>query len=68
MKQIPITPEISHCWCGMPAKVIDWNDNFMYQVMCDANHTMTRQCGSAHRAICKWNNAIKYRTTFGIKS
>jgi hypothetical protein len=26
-------------------------------LMCNNNHTSTRECGSRHRAICKWNNA-----------
>lgn len=25
--------------------------------MCDKNHTSTRECGTIHRAICRWNNA-----------
>lgn len=61
MKQIPKTPAILNCWCGAPARVIDWNDAFMYQVMCDVNHTLTKECASAHRAICRWNNRVTHR-------
>ena len=59
MKQTPITPAILNCWCGAKAIVIDWNDSFFWQVMCDNNHTMTKECGTSHRAICRWNNHIK---------
>ncbi len=59
MKQKVITPDIKPCpVCGSRAVALSWNFNFNYQVMCDKNHTLTKECGSRHRAICKWNNAV----------
>ena len=57
MTQKVVTPPIKACArCGAQARVIGWNFDFMYRVMCDNNHTSTKECGSAHRAICLWNN------------
>ena len=54
-----ITPYTSKCHCGLPAHAIDWDFNDKWAVMCDNNHTMTKPCGTKHRAICLWNNRIK---------
>lgn len=55
-----ITPPVANCEvCGVKAMCLDWNYNFRYRVMCDNNHVATKECGSAHRAICRWNNAQK---------
>lgn len=52
-----VTPKIKECpICGAEAKALSWNFDFNYQVMCDNNHTLTKECGSRHRAVCKWNN------------
>ena len=59
MKQKIITPPISQCHCGANAHPIDWDYNGLWVVMCDKNHTMTKPCGTQHRAICRWNNRIK---------
>jgi len=58
MKQKVITPPISTCFCGSKAKVVDWNWNERYLVMCDNNHTLSKECGSHHKAICLWNNRV----------
>lgn len=58
MKQTPVTPQISDCFCGSKAKAIDWDFKDMWQVMCDKNHTLTKECGTRHRATCLWNNRI----------
>lgn len=50
-EQIPITPPTRNCWCGAKAHVIDWDYKMMYRVMCDNNHTLTKECGTKHRAI-----------------
>lgn len=55
-KQRVFTPKIMNCWCGQSARCDDWNEDWTYYVMCNANHTITKPCGSAHRAICLWNN------------
>jgi len=60
MKQKLITPEILPCAiCGSAAKVIDWNYNMQYRVICNNNHTVTGSFITRHRAICKWNNIHK---------
>ncbi len=52
------TPPIADCAiCGAKAMCIDWHFRGMWRVMCDNNHTATRECGTTHRAICRWNNA-----------
>ena len=57
-----ITPPISNCVrCGAPARCIDWDFRDQWRVMCDNNHTDTRECGTWHRAICRWNNRQKQR-------
>lgn len=55
------TPEIEKCWCGAPARPIDWDFKMRYQVMCDNNHTLSKECNTKHRAICKWNNRVKIK-------
>ena len=56
--QRPITPPIALCAkCGAKAECLDWDFNDRWQVICDNNHTSTKECGSRHRAICRWNNA-----------
>ena len=58
MKQKVITPEIANCArCGAKAVVLDWDFRNKWRVYCDNTHTSTKQCGTAHRAICRWNNA-----------
>lgn len=61
MTQKVHTPAIIKCHCGADAKCIDWDFNQRYQVLCDNNHSAlgTGRCNTAHRAICRWNNAIK---------
>ena len=55
MNQKIITPPILNCArYGATAKALSWN--FNYKVYCDNNHTSTQECGSRHRAICRWNN------------
>jgi len=62
MSQIVKTPKILPCQrCGANAQVIDWEFRNLWRVMCDANHTDTKECGSQHRAICRWNNRQKKR-------
>ena len=61
MAQKIITPEIAECYCGAKAMAIDWNYNDMWVVMCDNNHTLSKKCGTKHRAICKWNNRVALR-------
>lgn len=57
MSQKIITPSISNCAiCGAVAKVLSWDFDFNYKVICDNNHTSPQECGSRHRAICRWNN------------
>lgn len=57
-KQVATTPAIAKCArCGANATCIDWNYRDLWCVMCDKNHTSTRECGTIHRAICRWNNA-----------
>lgn len=52
------TPPISDCWCGAKAKLIDWDFRDQWRVMCDKNHTLTKECGTTHRATCLWNNRV----------
>lgn len=57
MPQIVKTPAILNCTkCGAKAVCIDWDFQDRWRVMCDNNHTETKECGSRHRAICRWNN------------
>ena len=57
MKQPIKTPPIAPCArCGADAKCIDWDFRDRWRVMCDNNHTSTKECGTRHRAICRWNN------------
>ena len=57
MDQKIVTPEIAKCAkCGANAKCLDWDFNDQWKVYCDNNHTATRECGTRHRAICRWNN------------
>lgn len=58
-KQKLITPSINKCWCGEEADCIDWDDKFMYRVICKKNHSLTKECGTRHRAIVLWNNRVK---------
>ena len=57
MKQPIFTPKVSDCAiCSGKAKVLSWDFNEMYRVMCDKNHTTWDEYLGSHRAICKWNN------------
>ena len=69
MSQKLITPEISECpRCGSSnTKCISENFNEQYHVECySCNQTLTRECGSRHRAICKWNNRVNQLTQEGV--
>jgi len=59
--QTPITPPVSDCYCGKKAIAIDWEFRDRWQVICDSNHTLTKECGSRHRAVCRWNNRVSER-------
>ena len=60
MSQTVKTPAIKACSiCGASAKVVDWDFRMQYRVICDNNHTATKECGTPHRAICRWNNKQK---------
>lgn len=62
MKQKVITPPIEDCFCGAKAKPIeDWDFRNQYRIICDNNHTLTKDCKSIHRAICLWNNRVKVK-------
>ena len=67
MKQRVITPQISKCWCGADVGVLDWDHRMMYRAWCDNGHTLTNECGSQHRAICKWNNRIAALTASDVE-
>lgn len=57
-----ITPPISKCYCGEEAKIQTWESyDIIYQVVCNNRHTLTKYCGSAHRAICRWNHRVKLK-------
>jgi len=57
MAQTFTTPPIVPCVkCGAQAKCIDWDYRNSWRVMCDNNHTSTKECATPHRAICRWNN------------
>lgn len=59
MPQKIITPDIKNCFCGAKAKIQTWDDyDFIYQVICENKHTLSKYCRTRHRAICKWNNRI----------
>jgi hypothetical protein len=63
-QQIKTPPIVPCARCGAEAKCIDWNFRDMWKVMCDNNHTSTKECSTRHRAICRWNNAqIKLQDT-----
>lgn len=55
--------EILNCFCGAKASVkyeYIWceGDEEGYIVRCDENpnHTLTRNCMTQNRAVCRWNN------------
>lgn len=52
-------PQIEDCWCGAKATVIDWDFRGMYKVMCSNNHSLTKECITVNRAVCRWNNRVK---------
>lgn len=54
------TPEIIDCYCGSKAKIQTWDiyGEYTFQVVCENKHTLTKYCGSRHRAICRWNNRV----------
>jgi len=60
MKQKIITPELKECFCGAKSKIQTWDiyGAYIYQVVCENRHTLTRYCGTRHRAICRWNNRV----------
>lgn len=60
MKQKVITPQINNCYCGSLAKIQTWDiyGEYIFQVVCENRHTLTRYCGTKHRAICRWNNRV----------
>lgn len=51
-----ITPTIKRCWCGEDAHIKGGWKWDHWQVMCNNKHTLTRECSTVHRAICRWNN------------
>lgn len=58
MRQKVKTPDIATCAiCGAKATALDWDYRDMWRVMCDNNHTATKECGTKHRAVCRWNAA-----------
>lgn len=61
MKQKLIIPEITRCYCGSDAKIITWDiyGEYVYKVMCENNHTLSKYCGTRNRAIHRWNNRVK---------
>jgi len=64
MTQTPNTPAISKCHCGADADVYGTYSGNHWQVVCvnRAAHTLTRECGSRHRAVCLWNNRLLSHT------
>ena len=57
MKQKVIVPAIKPCAiCGTQGRLVDWDFNEMYQVMCDLNHSTKSKYQTVNRAVCKWNN------------
>jgi hypothetical protein len=58
-------PEISKCWCGETAELIDWDFKMMYRVLCKNNHTLTKECITPNRAIHRWNNRVKEKLNNG---
>ncbi len=60
MKQKIIIPQISKCYCGTNAKIQTWDNygEYIYQVVCENRHTLTKYCGTKNRAIHRWNNRI----------
>jgi len=60
--RLKLTPPISNCArCNAPAQCLDWDFRDQWRVMCNNNHVDTRECGTPHRAICRWNNKQKKR-------
>ena len=60
-KQPIKTPEIKQCFCGAHARLVDWDFRDMWRVMCNNNHTLTKECGTKHRAVCRWNARVEAR-------
>ena len=59
MAQIVKTPNVLPCWCGARAEAFQSMEHqFLYQVMCDNNHTLSKECGTVNRAVCLWNNRL----------
>ena len=66
MKQKVITPQMKKCFCGSEVKMTSWEygQEWVVRVECiDNNHSLTRYCGSTHKAICKWNNRVGLEDT-----
>lgn len=57
-KQKVYTPPIYNCWCGAAARLVDWDFRDCWRVMCDNNHTLTKECGTTNRAVWRWNNRM----------
>lgn len=60
-KQKVITPEIKNCPNCNDIAVIKTILEYdtMYRVVCrSCGKCLTKECGSKHRAICKWNNKV----------
>ena len=69
MKQNVITPALLSCAkCGAQPKLEeDWDFRDMWQVVCltPGCGRRTKECGTRHRATCRWNNAqLKQLTTY----
>ena len=60
MVQKIITPEIKKCYCGANAKIQTWDiyGEYIFQVICQNRHTLSKYCTTRHRAICRWNNRV----------
>lgn len=58
MAQTVQLPIIKDCWCGAKAICLDWDYRMAYKVICDNNHTLTKECGTKNRAIHRWNNKV----------
>ena len=58
-QQIKI-PDIENCFCGANAKIQTWDiyGEYIYQVVCENKHTLSKYCGSRNRAIHRWNNRV----------
>ena len=58
MKQVVKVPKIKDCAiCGAKALPIDWDYRDRWQVVCDNNHTSTKECNTVNRAVHRWNAA-----------